>query len=169
MSARPMPVLPAVASTIVPPGVRRPSFSAARMIPLAARSFTLPPGLRYSNLAYTAAAPAEASFFNCRIGVSPTSWEISSVTRKRELSMVFVLTLQGTEEAAERQLYIQLSAISSRRQPSANNAMGCAPEQATEKMCLGLKQRTAAAEAAPVSGRLPFPTSLRRLPKILSD
>ncbi len=46
----------------------------------------------------------EASFFSCRMGVSPTSWEMSSVTRRREASMVFVLTLQGTEARAERQL-----------------------------------------------------------------
>ena len=45
-----MPVFPAVASTIVPPGLRLPSASARRMIPLAARSFTLPPGIQVFQL-----------------------------------------------------------------------------------------------------------------------
>jgi len=46
----PMPVLPAVPSTITPPGLSRPCFSASSMIASAARSFTEPPGLRNSAL-----------------------------------------------------------------------------------------------------------------------
>ena len=57
ISASPMPVLPAVASTMVPPAESFPSRSARVIIPMAARSFTLPPGLMYSSLAKTSAAP----------------------------------------------------------------------------------------------------------------
>ncbi len=46
-----MPVLPEVASTIVPPGRSTPSRSAASTIDSAARSLTLPPMLRNSALA----------------------------------------------------------------------------------------------------------------------
>ena len=49
-SARPMPVLPAVPSTITPPGRRRPRSSASLTINSAARSLTEPPGLRNSAL-----------------------------------------------------------------------------------------------------------------------
>ena len=89
-----MPVFPAVASTIVPPGASFPSCSARRMIPMAARSFTLPPGFRYSSLANTSADPAGTRRFNCNIAVSPTSWVMSSATRRRETSEVFERTLQ---------------------------------------------------------------------------
>jgi hypothetical protein len=43
--ARPMPMLPLVNSTTVPPGRSRPSSSASSMIRSATRSLTLPPGL----------------------------------------------------------------------------------------------------------------------------
>jgi hypothetical protein len=46
-----MPVLPEVHSTIVPPGLSRPDFSASSMIWMAIRSLTLAPGFRYSSLA----------------------------------------------------------------------------------------------------------------------
>src|SRR5512133_960461 len=49
--ARPTPVLPAVGSMMVlRPGLIWPSASAARIMPTPMRSFTLPPGLRYSSL-----------------------------------------------------------------------------------------------------------------------
>ncbi len=44
--ARPTPVLPLVASTIVPPGRIFPSRSAASIIEIPIRSFTEPPGFR---------------------------------------------------------------------------------------------------------------------------
>src|SRR5450631_2825299 len=100
MSARPIPVFPAVASTIVPPGLSFPSCSARRMIPMAARSFTLPPGFRYSSLANTCADPAGTIRFNCNMGVSPTSWVMSSATRRRDISEVFEITLQGKGRCA---------------------------------------------------------------------
>ena len=51
--ASPTPVLPEVGSTIVPPGWSSPEASAASIIRVAIRSFTEPPGLRYSTLAST--------------------------------------------------------------------------------------------------------------------
>ncbi len=50
-----IPWLPEDASIIVPPGFKRPCFSACSTIYNAERSLTLPPGLRYSNFAYTRA------------------------------------------------------------------------------------------------------------------
>ena len=49
-SARPMPVLPAVPSTITPPGFRVPRSWASMMMNSAARSLTELPGLRNSAL-----------------------------------------------------------------------------------------------------------------------
>src|SRR3954464_6451668 len=59
--ARPMPVLPLVGSTIVPPGRSAPPASAASTMRTAIRSFTDPPGLRYSTLASTRGAPGPRS------------------------------------------------------------------------------------------------------------
>src|SRR3990172_2386105 len=50
--ASPTPVFPDVASTITPPGLSRPSRSAASIIASPIRSFTEPPGLKNSALAY---------------------------------------------------------------------------------------------------------------------
>src|SRR5213592_4982402 len=52
-SASPTPVFPDVASTIRPPGLSRPSRSAASIIARPIRSFTEPPGLKNSAFAYT--------------------------------------------------------------------------------------------------------------------
>src|SRR5579864_8936605 len=98
-----MPVFPAVASTMVPPGGSFPSCSARRMMPMAARSFTLPPGFRYSSLAKTSAEPAGTSRFNCSMGVSPTSSVISSATRRWDISDVFEGTLQANGSVQNRQ------------------------------------------------------------------
>src|SRR5919112_6381900 len=51
-----MPVLPLVGSTMVPPGCSSPLASAASTMRTAIRSFTEPPGLRYSTLASTSGA-----------------------------------------------------------------------------------------------------------------
>ena len=55
--ARPTPVLPEVGSTIVPPGLSFPSRSAASIIGRPMRSFTEPPGFRYSSFARICAPP----------------------------------------------------------------------------------------------------------------
>src|SRR3954470_11492759 len=88
---------------MVPPGRSFPSCSARRMIPMAARSFRLPPGLRYSSLAKTSPDPDGTRRLSCSMGVSPTSWVMSSATRRRDTSEVFRLTLQGTGEDGNRQ------------------------------------------------------------------
>ena len=56
-----MPVLPLVGSTIVPPGFSAPLASAASTMRTAMRSFTEPPGLRYSTLASTSGASGPRS------------------------------------------------------------------------------------------------------------
>ena len=51
--ANPIPVLPEVPSIIVPPGTKRPSFSASSTILSAIRSLQEEPGLKYSTFAKT--------------------------------------------------------------------------------------------------------------------
>src|SRR4051812_16519756 len=78
--ASPAPVLPDVGSTIVPPGCKRPSRSAASIIAIAARSFTLPPGFTVSTLARS--RPGTSSASEMRLsrasGVLPTRSRIDS-------------------------------------------------------------------------------------------
>src|SRR5208337_1264625 len=102
-----MPVFPAVASMTVPPGFSLPSRSARAIRPIAARSFTLPPGFRYSSLAKMSAAPGGASLFMCSMGVSPTSLEMSSLTRRREFTVVI-----GTLQSKERKEKASMRGIS---------------------------------------------------------
>src|SRR5215813_3948720 len=71
--ASPIPVLPLVGSTIVPPGLSAPVRSASSIIASAMRSFTLPPGLRDSTLATTAAPPGLGSLRRRTRGVPPMS------------------------------------------------------------------------------------------------
>src|SRR5438874_8985623 len=71
--ARPTPVLPEVGSTIVPPGRSFPSRSAASIIGSPIRSFTEPPGFRYSSFARIWAPPRGLSLSRRTIGVRPTS------------------------------------------------------------------------------------------------
>src|SRR4051794_9251866 len=56
-----MPVFPLVGSTIVPPGCKAPLASAASTMRTAIRSFTEPPGLRYSSFASTRGASGPRS------------------------------------------------------------------------------------------------------------
>src|SRR3712207_5201644 len=77
--ANPVPVLPDVGSMIVPPGLRRPSRSAASTRRIATRSLIEPPGLKYSTLATicgTRPAPMRASRTS---GVSPTVSRMESL------------------------------------------------------------------------------------------
>ena len=72
-----MPVLPLVASSSVLSAVSRPERSPSRIMPRAARSFTLPPGLYHSALAKTrTGATWAATRSNASSGVLP----IRSVT-----------------------------------------------------------------------------------------
>ena len=67
-----MPVLPAVPSTIVPPGRSSPFSSASVMIASAARSLTLPPGFRNSHLPRISQPVASETRFRRTSGVLPT-------------------------------------------------------------------------------------------------
>src|SRR5438270_645431 len=71
--ARPTPVLPEVGSTIVPPGLSFPSRSAASIIASPIRSFTEPPGFRYSSFARSVHPVSRPIFWRRTIGVPPTS------------------------------------------------------------------------------------------------
>src|SRR3954463_11760625 len=77
--ARPVPVLPEVGSTIVPPGRRRPSASAASTIRIATRSLIEPPGLKYSTLATTCGVSPAAMRDRRTSGVSPTVSRMESL------------------------------------------------------------------------------------------
>ena len=78
-----MPVLPLVGSTIVPPGLSEPSASAASTMRLAIRSFTDPPGLRYSTLAST-------------VGASGPRWAVSAWSRTSGVLPMSSTTLSKT-------------------------------------------------------------------------
>ena len=69
--ARPTPVLPEVASTTVPPGLRRPSRSAASMILSAIRSLMDPPGLKNYTMAVRVQRSPRPMWFNRTNGVLP--------------------------------------------------------------------------------------------------
>src|SRR5690348_8481840 len=66
-----MPVLPDVPSTIVPPGLIFPCFSAASSIVMPIRSFTLPPGFIYSSFASTVARTPRTTRLSLTSGVLP--------------------------------------------------------------------------------------------------
>src|SRR5213593_2021712 len=70
-SARPTPVLPDVASTIIPPGLSRPSRSAASIIATPIRSLTEPPGLKNSALAYSGVRTPAVTLLSRISGVQP--------------------------------------------------------------------------------------------------
>ena len=67
----PSPVLPAVASTIVPPGCKRPVRSASSSMERPILSFTLPPGLYSSSLAKSCTPSGSPRWFSFTSGVFP--------------------------------------------------------------------------------------------------
>src|ERR1700754_620460 len=74
-----MPVLPLVGSTTTErPGRTSPSSSAASIIATPIRSFTEPPGLKYSSLAQSWPPPPAPSRSKSTIGVLPTTAEASA-------------------------------------------------------------------------------------------
>src|SRR5437763_10134421 len=93
--ASPTPVLPEVGSTIVPPGLSFPSRSACSIIARPIRSFTEPPGLRYSSLARIRAWPAGESPSSRTIGVPPTRSRTVGYSRGIEGSLEQRSTLEG--------------------------------------------------------------------------
>lgn len=86
--ARPTPVLPLVGSTIVEPGPSSPRSSASSIMRRAMRSFTEPPGLKYSTLARTVAWIPSVTLLSLTSGVLPTrstieSWMCTVVSGRR--------------------------------------------------------------------------------------
>ena len=75
MCASPMPVLPAVPSTTVPPGRNVPRRSAQATKYSAARSFTLPPPFIHSAFPNTVQPVASERPRSLKRGVDPTSPE----------------------------------------------------------------------------------------------
>ncbi len=74
-----MPVFPEVPSTMVPPGLRRPSASASSTIFKAMRSLTEFPGLKNSTLANTKASISEVILLSLISGVFPIAPKILSM------------------------------------------------------------------------------------------
>src|SRR5215510_952451 len=72
-----MPVLPDVPSMIVPPSLILPAFSAASSIAMPMRSFTLPPGLRYSSFASIVGRTPSAIRLSRTRGVLPMTSRMS--------------------------------------------------------------------------------------------
>ncbi len=70
--ARASPVFPLVASTIVPPGLRRPSSSASSIMASPIRSFTEPPGFMNSHLPKTGVRAPSVTAWSRTRGVHPT-------------------------------------------------------------------------------------------------
>src|SRR5205823_2454453 len=79
--ARPCPVFPEVGSTRVPPGFSRPARSAASIIRMPIRSFTLPPGFSISSLARTVGLTPRVTLRSRTRGVSPMASRNDSMTR----------------------------------------------------------------------------------------
>ena len=75
-------MLPEVGSTIVPPGWSSPDASAASIIRLAMRSFTDPPGLRYSTFASTSGASAPPSG-RSRVAAEPDERGVADQVEER--------------------------------------------------------------------------------------
>src|SRR5712691_2134894 len=71
--ASPMPVLPLVGSTIVPPGLSAPRRSASSTMATPMRSLTLPPGLNDSTFAITVAPSGLGRRLRRTMGVCPMS------------------------------------------------------------------------------------------------
>ena len=80
ISARPMPVLPAVPSTTVPPGRSAPRATASRMIQSAARSLTDWPGFMNSALPRISQPVASEARRSRISGVRPTAAGRSAAT-----------------------------------------------------------------------------------------
>src|SRR5207302_1688356 len=70
-NASPTPVLPAVASTMVPPAASAPRASASSTMARAMRSLTLPPGFKCSHLASSGTGSPAPTRASSTSGVSP--------------------------------------------------------------------------------------------------
>src|SRR5215211_8055332 len=113
--ARPTPVFPDVGSTIVPPGLSRPSRSAASTIATAGRSLTEPPGFVVSILAMRSHVSPRPTRASRTSGVSPMRSRTESATsipsaiapdgtppRRRLNALAGALVLHRRRRAARR-------------------------------------------------------------------
>src|SRR5436190_13878466 len=113
ISASPMPVLPLVASTIVPPGPSNPRRSASSTMLRATRSFIEPPGFKYSHLTKISAGTWRASFWSLMIGVPPIASRMLLLAPvmsapKRRGSGLEVIPAVGIAEMLDDALFEQL-------------------------------------------------------------
>jgi hypothetical protein len=96
------PVLPPVYSTTAPPGLRRPSASAASIMASATRSFMLPVGFSLSSFSRMRAPFAGTIFRNRSKEVLPMQCRMS---RGRSVGVdVSISSLLATEECARSRL-----------------------------------------------------------------
>jgi hypothetical protein len=101
--ASPMPVLPDVPSTIVPPGLRRPAFSASSIIVTAMRSLIELPGLKVSTLASTVASVTPLVIALIRTsGVRPIVSRMLPQMPELEAVTGKICTTTGTDLVASR-------------------------------------------------------------------
>ena len=108
-NARLIPVLPDVPSTMVPPGFKRPAFSASRIICRATRSLLLPPGFCHSALAWekrnhTTRRPTDPSHSDTGTWHAPHNFRTKDINRhvQEEHSRTWGATRDG-EAAVRRQ------------------------------------------------------------------
>src|SRR6185436_18812838 len=115
-----MPVLPLVASTIVPPGPSRPRRSASSTMLRATRSFMEPPGFRYSHLTKISADTWRATFCSLTIGVRPIASRmlaLAPVMVRRRSGLEVIPAVRGAEvidDALFQQLLHGLAAVAGR-------------------------------------------------------
>src|ERR1700751_3161615 len=98
-----MPVLPAVDSTTSPPGLSSPRFSASRIIPLPARSFTDGPGFMNSALPRIVQPVASEARLSLMSGVLPIA-STTSLLKIMEVptSLGFWTTLKDPQPPHKR-------------------------------------------------------------------
>src|SRR4051794_32275922 len=106
-----MPVFPEVASNMVLPGTSSPRRSPSRSICSAARSFTEPPGLNHSALAYISTAGFTPYFSGSRDNLSSGVLPISLVMSPRPWTMF------GMYDVARKALKVYLQGKSKDRPP----------------------------------------------------
>src|ERR1700679_2981667 len=113
--ARPRPVLPAVASTIVPPGLSLPSRSAASIIDLPMRSLIEPPGFWLSSLTNRRHGPV-SNLLSSTIGVLPIR-SSADLTGERRVSVMAVsgFDLRGEHSWANDTAHLPLVGRSKKR------------------------------------------------------
>src|SRR5882762_9300171 len=95
-----MPVLPAVASTTRPPGLRSPRFSASRIIHLPARSLTDWPGFMNSALPRIVQPVSSDACLSLIRGVLPIAW-MTSLLNFMLIKYRFVSSLQASLEVRD--------------------------------------------------------------------